>query len=49
MLYCFYEPGNPFDIFAIKVCEEGKTEPVGHLSREISQPTNICIDRGATI
>ena len=48
-LYCFYEPDNPFDVFAIKVCEEGKTEPVGHLPREISRPTKFFIDRGATI
>ena len=35
-LNCFYEPDNPFDEFAIKVCEEGHEVPVGHLPREIS-------------
>ena len=48
-LNCFYEPDNPFDEFAIKVCEEGHEVPVGHLPREISRVTKFFIDRGANI
>jgi len=44
-----YEPNNPFDAFAIKVCEEGKSDTVGHLPKEISCATKFFIDRGATI
>ena len=45
----FYEPDNPFDEFAIRVCEEGHEVPVGHLPREISRVTKVFIDRGANI
>ena len=45
-LNCFFEEDNPFDPFAIKVCEIGKTAAVGHLPREISQSTKFFIDRG---
>ena len=45
-LNCFFEDGNPFDPFAIKVCEIGKTIAVGHLPREISRATKFFIDRG---
>ena len=48
-LFCFFEPDNPFDEFAIKVCEEGKSTPVGHLPREISRATKFFLDRGATV
>jgi len=48
-LYCFYESDNPFDQFAIKVCEEGQQVPIGHLPREISRATKFFIDRGANI
>ena len=48
-LNCFYEPDNPFDEFAIKVCEEGHEVPVGHLPRELSRATKFLIDRGANI
>ena len=44
-LFCYHEPDNPFDEFAIKVCEEGKEVPVGHLPREISRVTKNFIDR----
>ena len=46
---CFYEPDNPFDEFATKVCEEGHKAPVGHLPREISPATKFFIDRRANI
>ena len=48
-LCCYFEPDNPFDNFAIKVCEEGKSTPVGHLPWEISRATKFFIDRGATV
>lgn len=49
-LHCFYEPDNPFDQFAIKVCEEEEKKiPVGHLPREISRATKFLMDRGASI
>ena len=48
-LCCYFEPDNPFDNFAIKVCEEGKSTPVGHLPREISRATKFFIDRGASV
>ena len=48
-LNCFYKPDNPFDEFAIKICEEGHEVPVGHLPREISRATKFFIDRGANI
>ena len=48
-LFCYHEPDNPFDEFAIKVCKEGKEVPVGHLPREISRATKFFIDRGANI
>lgn len=48
-LYCFHEFDNPFDQFAIKVCEEEQQVPIGHLPREISRATKFFIDRGANI
>ena len=48
-LCCSFEPDNPFDVFAIKVCEEGNQTPVGHLPREISRATKFFIERGASI
>ena len=33
-LNCFFKEDNPFDPFAIKVCEIGKTAAVGHLFLE---------------
>ena len=46
---CFNEEGNTFDRFAIKVCEKGKNEIVGHLPMEISRVTKFLIDRGANV
>ena len=34
-LNCFYEEDDLFDPSAIKVCEAGKTDVIGHLPREI--------------
>ena len=48
-LDCFYEEDNPFDPFAIKVCEIGKNITVGHLPREMSRATKFFIDRGVAI
>ena len=49
-LYCFFEDDNPFDQFAMKVCEEeGQKTPIGHLPREFSRAMKFLIDRGANI
>ena len=48
-LNCYHEPGNPFDIFAIKTCSHGSLQPVGHLPREISRLTKFILDRGAEV
>ena len=45
----FFEEDNPFDPFAIKVCEIGKTASVGHLPREISRATKFFVDRGGRL
>ena len=47
ILECFFETHNPFDCFAIKVCEVGNENAVGHLPREISCVTNFFVDSGA--
>ena len=47
ILECFFETHNPFDHFAIKVCEVGNENPVGHLPRAISRITKFFMDRGA--
>ena len=46
-LNCYHEPGNPFDIFAIKTCSHGSLHLVGNLPREISRLTKFILDRGA--
>lgn len=48
-LECHHEFGNPFDRFAIKVCEIGDTNAVGHLPREILRVTKFFMDRGAIV
>ena len=48
-LNCFFEEDKPFDPFAIKVCEIGKTATVGHLPTEISRATKFFIDRGGRL
>ena len=49
ILECFFETHNPFDRFAIKVCEVGNENAVGHLPREISRVTNVFMDKGAIV
>ena len=48
-LNCFYEEGNAFDRFAIRVCKKDKNEIVGHLLMEISRVTKFLLDRGANV
>ena len=48
-LNCFYEEDNSFDPFAIKVYEVGKSDVVGHLSREISRATKSFMDRSGKV
>ena len=48
-LNCFHEKINTFDRFAIKVCEKGKNEIVGHLPMKISRVTKFLLDRGANV
>lgn len=48
VLSCEYEEKNPYDIFAIKTCQENG-RIVGHLPMEISRITKYLIDRGARI
>ena len=49
ILECFFETHNPFDRFAIKVCEVGNENAVGHLPREISRVTKFFMDKGAIV
>ena len=49
ILECFFETHNPFDRFAIKVCEVGNENAVGHLLREISHVTKFFMDRAAIV
>ena len=48
-LNCYHEPGNPFDIFAIKTCSHGSLHLVGNLPREISRLTKFILDRSAEV
>ena len=45
-LSCAYEENNPFDLFAMKICED--TNIVGHLPIEISRASKYLMDRGAS-
>ena len=45
----FFETHNPYDCFAIKVCEVGNENAVGYLPREISRITKFFVDRGAIV
>lgn len=47
-LFCYFEHGNPFDRFAIKIVTEGD-QIVGHLPRELSRVTKFLIERGAAL
>ena len=44
-LSCTHKENNPFDMFAIKVCEG--TKIVGHLPIEISGASKCLMDSGA--
>ena len=44
-LKCTHEGNNPFNMFAIKVCDDVKI--VGHLPMEISRSAKYLLDRGA--
>ena len=48
-LSCRHEENNPFDYFAISVCDKNTGAIVGHLPIEISRPTKFLLDRGAMI
>ena len=47
-LHCLQDPDNDYDVFCIKTCKPDKTT-VGHLPREILQPTKFLLDRGVEI
>ena len=47
VLNCFHESNNPFDMFAIQVCQLQTNKRVGHLPMEISRISKFLIDRGA--
>ena len=49
VLNCFHESNNPFDMFAIQVCQQETNKRVGHLPMEISRITKFLINRGARI
>ena len=49
ILNCYHERNNPFDRFAIKFCEVGKEEMIGHIPMEISWVTKYFMDRGAAV
>ena len=45
----YHECNNPIDRFAIKFCEAGKEETIGHIPMEISRVTKYFMDRSATV
>ena len=49
ILNCYHERNNPFDRFAIKFCEVGKEEMIGHIPMEISWVTKYFMDRRANV
>ena len=49
ILECFFETHNPFDRFAVKVCEVGNENAVDRLPREISCVTKFFMDRRAIV
>ena len=46
-LSCALEKENPYDYFAIKMCQ--RNGKIGHLPMEISRPTKYLLNRGARI
>ena len=47
LLNCFHERNNPFDMFAIQVCQLETNKRVGLLPMEISRISKFLMDRGA--
>ena len=47
LLNCLHERNNPFDMFAIQVCQLETNKRVGHLPMEISKLSKFLIDSGA--
>ena len=45
----YHERNNPFDCFAIKFCQVGKEEMIGHIPMEISRMTKYFLDRGPAV
>ena len=48
-LVCIHERGTEFDAFSAKTVLALDNAAVGHLPREISQPTKYLLDTGATV
>ena len=46
---CYYESGNPFDIFGLKTCSNQDPRAVGHLPQEISRITKYLLESCAEI
>ena len=44
---CFHERNNPYDMFAIQVCQLETNKKVELLSMEISRISNFLLDNGA--
>ena len=49
LLNCFHERNNPFDTFAVQVCQLETNKRVGHLPIEISRISEFLMDREALI
>ena len=49
ILNCYHERNNRFDHFAIKFCEAGKEETIGHIPMEMSRVTKYFMDRGGSV
>ena len=49
VLNCYHECNKPFDRFAIKFCQAGKEETIGHIPMEISRVAKYFMDRGVTV
>ena len=45
----YHERNNPFDRFAIKFCQAGKEEIIGHIPMEISKVTKHFLGRGPAV
>ena len=46
---CYQVAENSYDIFAVKVCQQGNDATVGHLPMEISRITKYILQRGAQV